>query len=94
MSSTKVDRGTGSVGAAARRDHALIDRAARRTDLAETVLESAAADLNDAHGEDGNALTGLAEVVLEQAGRVSHLAEDIDSHRVPGSSAELAESSA
>jgi hypothetical protein len=91
MPSTKIDRRAGAVGAAARRDRALIARAAKRTDLAGTVLESAAADLNDAHGEDGNTLTGLAEVVLEQAGRISHLAEDIDSHRVPGLSAELAE---
>jgi hypothetical protein len=47
------------------------------------VLERAAGELNDAHGEDGNALTGLAELVHEHAGRVSNLAEDINSHRIP-----------
>jgi hypothetical protein len=80
MPSTRIDRRAGPVGAAVRRDHELIARAAKRTDLAGTALESAAGDLNDVLGEDGNALAGLAEVVLEQAGRVSRLAEDIDSH--------------
>jgi hypothetical protein len=80
MSGTKIDRRAGLLRAAARQDHKLIARAAKRTDWAGTVLEGAAGDLGDAHGDDGKALTGLAEVVLEQAARVSHLAEDIESH--------------
>jgi hypothetical protein len=45
---------------------------AKRTDWAGTALESAAGDLDDAHGGEGNDLTGLAEVVLEGGGmRVS-----------------------
>jgi hypothetical protein len=35
------------------------------------------------HGNEGAALTNLAEVVQEEATRVSHLAADIESHR-PG----------
>jgi len=85
MSRTKMDRRPGpvsvAVSAASRRDHQLIARAARRTDLAGTALKSAAGDLDEAHGDDGNTLTGLAEVVLEEATRVSHLAEDIESRR-------------
>jgi hypothetical protein len=55
--------------------------AAKRTDWAGTALESAAGDLDDAHGGEGNDLTSLAEVVLEEAACVSHLAEDIESRR-------------
>jgi hypothetical protein len=55
--------------------------AAKRTDWAGAALESAAGDLDDAHGGEGNDLTGLAEVVLEEAACVSHLAEDIESRR-------------
>jgi len=54
------------------------------------VLESAAGDLDASHGDDGNPLTGVAEVVLEQAARLRHLAEDIESHRrVPEDAAKL-----
>jgi hypothetical protein len=84
MSSTKIGRRTGvsaAVSAAARRDDELIAHAAKRTSWAGSVLESAARDLASAHGDDGNALTGIAEVVLEEATRVSHLASDIESHR-------------
>ena len=81
MPSDENDRGVRRVDAAARKDDALIARAAKRTDLAGAALVSAARDLNNAHSRDGNALTGLAEVVLDEAGRVSHLVEDIDSHR-------------
>jgi hypothetical protein len=62
------------------RDSELIKRAAKRTDWAGAALESAAGDLDEAHGVEGNALTGLTEVVLDEAARVSHLAEDIESH--------------
>jgi hypothetical protein len=67
--------------AAAMKDDALIARAARRADLAGTALAGAAADLGNAHSRDGNALTGLAEVIWDEAGRVSRLVEDIESHR-------------
>jgi hypothetical protein len=81
MPGTKIDDRAGRVDAAARRDAELITRASKRTDWAGTALESAAGDLDDAHSGEGDALTGLAEVVLEEAVRVSHLAEDIESHR-------------
>jgi hypothetical protein len=77
MSGTEIDR----VDAVARKDDALIARAAKRTDLAGTALASAAGDLDIAHGRDGNLLTGLAEVILDEAGRISHLVGDIESHR-------------
>ncbi len=80
MSATKVD-GRRLLCATSRKDDALIARAAKRTSLAGSALKSAAGDLRDAHGDDGNALAGVADVVLEQAVRVSHLAEDIESHR-------------
>jgi hypothetical protein len=66
---------------AARKDHVLIARAAKRTKLAGTALASAAWDLDGAHTRHGNALTGLAEVVRDEAGRVSRLVKDIESHR-------------
>lgn len=67
--------------AAARKDYVLIARAAKRTKLAGTALASAARDLDDAHDRHGNALTGLAEVVRHEAGRLSRLVNDIASHR-------------
>jgi hypothetical protein len=81
MSDTKIDDRSARVSAAVKRDDLLITRAAKRTDWAGTALESAAGDLDEAHGSEGNALRGLTEVVLEEAARVSHLAEDIESHR-------------
>jgi len=81
MSDTKIDRRVGRANAAARRDDELITRAAKRTDWAGAALESAAGDLDDADGGAGNDLTGLAEVVLEEAACVSRLAEDIESRR-------------
>ena len=84
MLSTKIDQSSGPATKAARRDRDLIARAAKRADWAGTMLSSAAADLSDAHGEDGNALSGLAEVVRDQAARVSNLANDIESHGPDG----------
>jgi hypothetical protein len=81
MPSTEIDRGARRVRATARRDDELIARAAKCTDLAGTALASAAVDLRKAHSCDGNDLAGLAELVLDQAGRISHLVEDIESHR-------------
>jgi hypothetical protein len=67
--------------AATETDDELISRAAKRADWASAALESAADDLDDAHGDQGKSLTGLVEVVQDEAARVSHLAEDIESHR-------------
>jgi hypothetical protein len=77
MSSSKSDR----TDATAKKDDELITRAAKRADWAGTALESAADDLDDAHHDDGSRLTSLAEVVQEEAERVSRLAEDIESQR-------------
>jgi hypothetical protein len=77
MSSSKIDR----TDAATKKDDELITRAAKRTDWAGSALESAADDLDDAHNDDGSRLTSLAEVVQEEAERVSHLAKDIESQR-------------
>jgi hypothetical protein len=81
MSGSKIDGRAAQEDAAAKTDDELIMRAAKRTDWAGTALESAAGALDDAHGVEGKPLTDLAEVVQEEATRVSHLAEDIDSHR-------------
>ncbi|HWG08742.1 MAG TPA: hypothetical protein VN672_07010 [Solirubrobacteraceae bacterium] len=79
MRGTKLDRRTARASAAANRNDELIARAAKRTDLAGAALQSAAGDLEAAHSCEGNPLTGLAELVLDEARRVSHLAEDISS---------------
>jgi hypothetical protein len=85
MLSSKIDSRSRRLIAVARRDDALLARAARRADWAGTALNTAAGDLSNAHSDDGNPLTGLTEVVREQAGRVRHLAADIESHRTPTS---------
>jgi hypothetical protein len=82
MSGTEIDRHVVRVRAAARRDDALIARAAKRTDLAGTALVGAAGDLDNAHG-GGNALVGLAEVIRDEAGRISSLVQEIEIHRLP-----------
>ena len=85
MTSTEADPSVRRANAAARKDDALIGRAAKRTGLAGAALASAAWHLDNAHGHDGNALTGLAELVRDEAGRVSNLVADIESHRkAPG----------
>jgi hypothetical protein len=81
MPSTKIDRHVSPVHAAARRNDQLLARAAKRTNLAGSALAGAAEDLDSACGRDGNALTGLAEVLLNDAGRLTQLAADIESHR-------------
>jgi hypothetical protein len=81
MPDTKIERRAAREIAAARRNDRLIERAAKRADLAGAALESAAGDLDGAYGTEGNALAGLAELVLDEAARVSHLAEDIGSQR-------------
>jgi hypothetical protein len=88
MSATKIGRRATQASAAASRNDELIARAAKCADLAGTALESAAADLDGAHDSAGDPLTGLAEVVLDEAARVSHLAEDIESQRGPEGGAE------
>jgi len=57
-----------------------IDRAAKSADWAGRALKYAAEDLREADTTDGS-LEGLTEVVLEEAGRVSSLAEDIESRK-------------
>jgi hypothetical protein len=81
VSGTEIDQRSKRVRAVARRDDELIARAAKRADWAGAALRTAARDVGDAHGDDGNPLTGLAELVLEQAGRISSLAEDIERRR-------------
>jgi hypothetical protein len=81
MSGTRIDRRSARLPGAPTRDDLLIMRAAKRTDWAGAALDKAAGDLEDAHDSEGNALTGLTEVVQEQATRVAHLAEDIESQR-------------
>jgi hypothetical protein len=63
----------------ARRSEESIRRAAKRAGWAATALEGAARDLDGACGSDGNALSGLAEVVQDEAARVCNLAEEIES---------------
>ena len=66
--------------AAAKRDGQLVERAAKRTDLAGTALEHAADDLDDV-GTDESGLTALAETVQDEAETVGRLAKDIESQR-------------
>jgi hypothetical protein len=79
MSRTTDDGRAGPPNAAATQNDALIARAAKRAGWAGAALESAANDLHDAHDDEGKAMTGVAEVVLDEAARVSRLAEDIES---------------
>jgi hypothetical protein len=91
MSRTTGDgRAVVSTVAATQNDE-LIARAAKRTVWAGAALESAAGDLHGAHDHDGKALTGIAEVVLDEATRVHRLSEDIESQRpTQGSAADSA----
>jgi hypothetical protein len=61
-------------------DGRCIDRAAKRADWAGRALEHAAEDLREAGTGDGG-FDGLSEMVLDQAGRVSRLAKDIESRK-------------
>ena len=70
-----------------------IGRAARRAAFAGAALEGAARDLEGASGADGNALSGLAELVQDQATRVSSLAEEIEHRRTVPRQAEVDRSS-
>ena len=79
MPGTKTDRRAARASAAANRNDELIARAGKRADLAGAALQSAAGDLKAAHSSKGDPLTGLAELVLDEARRVSRLAEDISS---------------
>lgn len=88
MTGTMIHRSAARASGAANRDDELIARAAKCADWAGTALESAAADLRGAHDSGGDPLLGLAEVVLDEAARVSHLAEDIESQRGPEGNAE------
>jgi hypothetical protein len=82
MSPTKPVGRVGVKDAAWKRNDALIGRAARRADWAVSALEGAAGDLTRAHGPEGNSLTGITEIVRDQAERLSSLADDIERCRV------------
>ena len=79
MSGTKIDRRVAQTGARADRNDELIARAAGRADWAGAALVSAAKDLGAARSCEGNPLTGVSEVVMDEAARVCRLAEDIAS---------------
>jgi hypothetical protein len=79
MPSTKIDRQAGRARAAA--NDGLLARAAKRTNLAVAAVTSAAGDLDNAYGRDGNGLSGLAEVIRDESRRLASLAEDIESQR-------------
>jgi hypothetical protein len=76
MPATTLDRRVGRSNAATRNE-ALIGRAAQRAGWAGIALERAARDLDGASGADGNGLSGLAEIVHEEAARASKLASEI-----------------
>ncbi len=87
MSGTKIDRRAAGTGSRADRNDERIARAAKRADWAGAALVSAAEDLGGARSCDGNPLTGVSEVVMDEAARVARLAEDIASQlRDPASS--------
>jgi hypothetical protein len=79
MSGTKIDRRVAQAGGRADRNDELIARAARRADWAGAALVSAAKDLGGARSCEGTPLTGVSEVVMDEAARVCRLAEDIAS---------------
>jgi hypothetical protein len=79
MSATRIDRRVAQAGARADRNDELIARAAERVDWAGAALVSAAEDLGGAQSCEGNPLTGVREVVMDEAARVGRLAEDIAS---------------
>ena len=58
----------------------LIDRAAQRTEWAGSALAGAAADLRNA-GVGREDLTGLTEVVRDEADLLARLADDIESRK-------------
>jgi hypothetical protein len=78
MPATALDGRVGRSNSA-KRSNELIGRAAKHAAWAGTALESAARDLDGTWGADGNALSGLVEVVQDQAIRVANLAEEIES---------------
>jgi hypothetical protein len=63
----------------ATRSNELIRRAAKHASWAGTALDSAARELDGTWGADGNALSGLVEIVQDEATRVTNLAEEIES---------------
>ncbi len=61
------------------RSNELIGRAAKHAGWAGEALQSAARDLDGTWGSDGNPLSGLVEVVEDEAARVCSLAREIES---------------
>ena len=92
MPPTAVDGRVGRSNSA-KRSNQLIGRAAKRAAWAGTALESAARDLDGTWGADGNALSGLAEVVQDASIRVTNLAEEIESRTTAPSDLEIPRSS-
>jgi hypothetical protein len=87
MSGTRIHRRAAQTGVRAERNDERIARAAKRADWAGAALVSAAEDLGGARSCEGNRLTGIIEVVMDEAARVGRLAEDIASQlRDPASS--------
>ncbi len=83
MTATAVSCRDGRSNSAERCEE-LIGRAAKHAGWAGAALESAARDLDGTWGPDGNALSGLVEVVKDEATRVCNLAAEIESRsRVP-----------
>lgn len=78
MSATALNARVGRSNSS-KRSNESIGRAAKRVGWAGTALESAARDLDGTWGADGNALSGLLEVVQDQATRVANLAAEIES---------------
>ncbi len=78
MPATAVSRPAGRSNSTERCEE-LIARAAKHAGWAGAALESAARDLDGTWGADGNALSGLVEVVQDEATRVCSLAAEIES---------------
>ncbi len=80
MPATTVAHRAGRSSSVKRNDER-IGRAAERAAWAGLALEAAARELDGASGVDGNALSGLAELVQDQATRAASLAEEIEHRR-------------
>lgn len=78
MRHTTIERR--ELAVASRRNDKRIAHAASLAALSATALKNAAGDLSVAFGEERRPLTDLAQIVREEAARVSRLAADIESH--------------
>jgi hypothetical protein len=78
MRRTSIERR--ELAVASRRNDKQIAHAASLAGLAATALKNAAGDLSVSFGEERRPLTDLAQIVRDEAARVSRLAADIESH--------------